>query len=369
MTPRTRLFRHRVLRSRALLATTLFAATTLVAAACIPPTPPPRTTTTTTTTAPPLEPCPVPDAPVLDVISAEETLVFDIDGGGPIEVAVVEPDSEPGEGDFVEASELPLAALDGAVRVVARSAAGDCEPLERFDARYEVRPTYPGRPDLPGSDSTAVAATSDRFSGWATGYVDYLPGADVTANFQTPANAVGPYTTALAVLGNGGSITMTFDRAITDGPGADLAVFENGFYENATSQRLFTELAYVEVSSNGVDFVRFDSASRRATPVGSFEFQDVRELGGLAGKDGSGWGTSFDLSTLANKAQVRSGAVDLSAITHVRIVDVVGASDYPNPGDEYLDSFGRQIFDTHLTVGSGGFDLRAVGALHQVDLP
>ncbi len=44
---------------------------------------------------------------------------------------------------------------------------------------------------------------------------------------------------------------------------------------------------------------------------------------------------------------------------------MVGASDYPNVGDSYLDSFGRQIFDAHLTTGSGGFDLRAVGVLNQ----
>ena len=88
-------------------------------------------------------------------------------------------------------------------------------------------------------------------------------------------------------------------------------------------------------------------------------------VGGLAGKDLTNWGTPFDLETLKNKAAVRNGTVDLSKITHVRIVDIVGANDYPNVGDRYLDSWGRQIFDAHKTTGSGGFDLMGIGVLHQ----
>src|SRR5690606_35004466 len=117
------------------------------------------------------------------------------------------------------------------------------------------------------------------------------------------------------------------------------------------------ELGYVEVSSNGTDFVRFDSASQQTTAVGAFGFQDPRLLGGLAGKDPAGFGTPFDLTALQNTTAVRNGTVDLAAVTHVRIVDVVGAADYPAVGDTYPDAFGRQILDAHKTVGSGGFDL------------
>lgn len=310
--------------------------------------------------------CAVPDAPVLSIIGDDEVLPFTIPGGGPIEVAVQPAADDPTDAVYTVTDDLALVGLSGPTRVLARSAATDCVVGDVFDAVYDVRDTYTGLAGVPGSTSTAVAATDPALIGWATGHTDYQPGADVTANFQTPDNAVGPYSTSLVVLGNGGRITMTFDTPIADGPGDDFAVFENGFMNGTNGPLLFTELAYVEVSSNGTDFVRFDSASRQPTPVAAFGYQDPALLGGLAGKDPSGWGTVFDLTALANKAQVRNGVVDLSAITHVRLVDIVGASDYPNPGDVYEDSFGRQIFDAHLTVGSGGFDLRAVGVLNQL---
>lgn len=307
--------------------------------------------------------CDIPDAPVLSIIDDDEVLPLTIADGSPIEAAVIPADEDPAGATFSVTNSVSLAGQEGPTRVIARSA-GDCQVDGVFDAVYDVRDTYTGRPDLPGAISTAVAATSGSLIGWASGYTDYQPGADVAASWQTPEKAVGPYTTDLVVLGNGGRITMTFDTPITNGAGDDFAIFENGF-TNGTTEALFTELAYVEVSSNGVDFVRFDSASRQPTPVGAFAYQDPRLLGGLAGKDPSGWGTVFDLSALSNKAAVRNGTVNLSAITHVRIIDIVGASDYPNPGDTYNDSFGRQIFDAHKTTGSGGFDLRAVGVLNQ----
>lgn len=349
----------------------MLAMSAVAGVACVPATPPGSTTTTTTSstttstsTTVVLPPCPVPDAPVLSIIDRHETLRFTLDGDGPVEVAVLLPSADPATASFAPATELALEPYEGPTRVLARAASPDCTPTDRFDATYDVRDAYAGRPGVPDSDSPAVAATSASLVGWASAVADYTPGADVSATFQTPGNAVGAYTTSVVSLGNGGSISLSFADPITDGEGDDLAVFENGFYADASSHLLFTELAHVEVSSNGTDFVRFDSASRRADPVGGFEFQDVRELGGLAGKDGGGWGTPFDLAALRNDPAVRSGAVDLDAVTTVRIVDVVGAEDYPVAGDRYPDAFGRQIFDTHKGTGSGGFDLRAVGALH-----
>jgi hypothetical protein len=310
----------------------------------------------------------VPEAPVLSIIDDDEVLPVTLPGGGDIEVAVIPADADPSATTYAVASSVSLAGLSGPTRVLARAASNDCLVVDTFDAVYDVRPTYTGRPGIAGSTSTARVATDPAFVGWATGYSDYVPGADVSTGFQTPANAVGPYSTSLVVLGNNGRITLTFDTPIVDGAGDDFAVFENGFNQSATSELLFTELAYVEVSSNGVDFVRFDSASRQPGPVGGFGSQDPGLLGGLAGKDPGGWGTVFDLSALSNAAAVRSGAVDLSDIRHVRLRDVVGAADYPTAGDLYNDSFGRQIFDAHPTTGSGGFDLRAVGVLNQAEV-
>lgn len=365
----TRLFQPGLLRSRALLALPLSVAA-LALGACVPEPEPGTTTTTTTesttTTSTVLLPeCEVPLAPVLSIIDDDEVLPFDLPGGGAVEIAVLDADADPDEAIFTTASTLALAGQSGPTRVLARAAAEECLVVDTFDAVYDVRAQYTGRPGISGSTSTARAAADASFVGWATGYTDYVPGADVTTNFQTPANAVGPYSTSLVVLGNNGRITLTFDTPIVDGDGDDFAVFENGFNQSATSELLFTELAYVEVSSNGVDFARFDSASRQPGPVGGFGSQDPGLLGGLAGKDPGGWGTVFDLAALANQPAVRSGAVDLSDIRHVRLRDVVGAADYPTAGDLYNDSFGRQIFDAHPTTGSGGFDLRAVGVLNQ----
>ncbi|MEO6988176.1 MAG: hypothetical protein ABI239_05955, partial [Aquihabitans sp.] len=116
-------------------------------------------------------------------------------------------------------------------------------------------------------------------------------------------------------------------------------------------------VAYLEVSSDGTNFVRFDTASRRATPVAAFGTQAASELGGLPGKDLAGKGTPFDLSVLANKPEVRSGTVDLDRITHVRLKDIVG------DGND-LDSFGRPIYDPYPLTGSAGFDLTGIAVLN-----
>lgn len=311
-----------------------------------------------------LEDCEVPDAPVLSIIAANEVLPFTIAGGGAIETAVLGAGESIDDAVFTEGSTVSLAGRTGATRVLARSAADDCAVGDLFDATYDVRATYAGRLAL-NADSPAIPTASPLIVGWATGHSEYVPGADVSASFQNPAGGYGSAASGLVVLGNAGRITMTFDAPITDGAGDDFAVFENGFLQNSTSQLLFTELGYVEVSSNGTDFVRFDSASQQTAAVGAFGFQDPRLLGGLAGKDPAGFGTPFDLTALTNEAAVRNGTVDLAAITHVRIVDVVGAADYPTVGDTYPDSFGRQIIDAHKTVGSGGFDLTGVAVLHQ----
>ncbi|RUL87306.1 PEP-CTERM sorting domain-containing protein [Tautonia sociabilis] len=180
-----------------------------------------------------------------------------------------------------------------------------------------------------------------------------------------------------------GSITLGFDPdlVIFDGPGADFAVFENGFsFGGPTS--LFLELAFVEVSSNGTDFARFDSVSLNTAPTaiaGTFQGYDVTNVYNLAGKHAANWGTPFDLAELASHPLVAQGLLDLSRIRYVRLVDVVGSGPlFDTSGDEIpgiaRDSLGNPILDNWVTFDSGGFDyvglrIGAVGVVHAMVVP
>jgi hypothetical protein len=142
-----------------------------------------------------------------------------------------------------------------------------------------------------------------------------------------------------------------------------LAVFENGFI---TSLPLaYLELAFVEVSTNGTDFVRFPSESltQTTTQIGGFGVLDTTNIDGLAGKYQAGFGTPFDLSQVAGL----SPNVDVSDINFVRVVDVVGSID---PALGSRDSLGNLINDPYPTAfPSGGFDLNGVGVIHAVPEP
>jgi hypothetical protein len=219
----------------------------------------------------------------------------------------------------------------------------------------------------PGSD--AIDQTSPLFKGWATDVVQLVRGPmDIShpelgsASFGTAANALGPATgnpSDVVSLGDGGSITLGFASGIRNGPGADFAVFENGFGD------AFLELGFVEVSSNGVDFFRFPSISLTptATQVGSFGTLDATNLYDLAGKYRAGFGTPFDLAELAGVSPL----LDIDHVTQVRIVDVTGSI---NPLYATHDSLGNIVNDPWPTpFASSGFDLDAVGVLHTVPEP
>jgi len=209
----------------------------------------------------------------------------------------------------------------------------------------------PYAPAAGQAGSTAAPQDSPEFVAWASGYLDYIVGTDVDSTWRTPEKALGPAvgdSFDIVCLGNGGRITLTFDPPIANGQGWDFAVFENSFSDT------FLELAYVEVSSDGTTFVRFDSDSLTAAPVGGFGSIDPTNINGLASKYRQGFGTPFDLSDLASKPEVLSGAVDLSALTHMRLVDIIG-------NGASFDTSGDVIYDPHPTVASGGFDLDAVG--------
>lgn len=218
---------------------------------------------------------------------------------------------------------------------------------------------YAPAANKPGS--TAIHKDSTSFAQWATAYQNYLPGPNVDtsateagSDWKNPAKALGKAQgTAgdVVVLGDSGSITLTFGGYITNGTGADFAVFENSFSDT------FLELAWVEVSSDGTNFFRFPNASLTAAPVSAYGSTDPTNLNGLAGKYKGGFGTPFDLDRL-----VGANGLDLDKVQYVRIVDIVG-------NGTAFDSAGRPIYDPFPTYGTGGFDLDAVGVINFAAFP
>jgi hypothetical protein len=221
----------------------------------------------------------------------------------------------------------------------------------------------------PGS-AAAISALSPQITGWATSVVSFRRGpqdisnpASPPASFGNPTDALGAAAGSssahLVSLGDGGSITLGFSQAITNGAGADFAVFENGFL-SGSSGLAYLELGLVDVSSDGVNFFRFPSISltQTTTQVGGFGPLDASNLHNLAGKYAGGYGTGFDLQDLAGLSPL----LDINRVSQVRITDVVGSI---NPLYGSYDSQGHLINDPFKTpFASSGFDLSGVGVLH-----
>ncbi len=254
-------------------------------------------------------------------------------------------------------------------------------------------PIYPGQDrsypfhDAAGSaDTTALYKTDPSIVAWATGYTNLSYGVGVADNWKTPSKALGPAEGSafdIVTLGRGGQITLTFAKPITDGAGFDFAVFENGFSDH------YMELAWVEVSSDGVHFVRFPCFSYTNSPVGGYGNVSPSEIHGFAGKYQAGYGTPFDLSQLQLAYDAANDGTDdvftdeyqaslldnfvhlnIDAITHVRREDVVGDGSRPRDDGNVVDAEGIQgavIYDPYKTFGSAGFDLDAVAVVHQLD--
>lgn len=208
--------------------------------------------------------------------------------------------------------------------------------------------------------STAIHRDSSVFVNWATvcmvgrGPVNIAEPSLGLASAGTPDNATGIADNQIVSLGDGGTAVMTFEKPVANGTGPDFAVFENGFSDD------FLELAFVEVSSNGIDFFRFDAVSLTPTDeqVGAFGLLDATRLHNLAGKYRVDYGTPFDLEELTGDPNL-----DKNHITIIRIVDVVGSID-----DDYAtyDSQGNKVNDPWPTAfESSGFDLDAVGVIHE----
>jgi len=239
------------------------------------------------------------------------------------------------------------------IRVFARVFVPDaCVANTIYSHLYEVQSAYPAAAGQP--DSTALHMDDDAFVGWAVSTEDYIVGTNVSEDWQTPDLALGQAVGSsgdIVCLGDDGSIELVFSPTIRNGEGWDFAVFENSFNDT------FLEIGYVEVSSDGENFIRFDNAYLGTTPVAGFGAHDTSLIGFFGGKYRQGYGNPFDLQALANKQEVIDGIIDLNNISHVRIVDIIGDG-------LSVDSFGQPIYDPHPTSGSAGFDLDAVGVIN-----
>lgn len=263
-----------------------------------------------------------------------------------------------------------------------------------------INPNNRWRHANPLADANAIV--NPIFRGWATDVEEYAPSDDEWIGagvWNDPTKALGPATgdnfdiVSLGDLDAGeidagvepGRITLSFGEAIPNAGGYDFAVFENAFVSlyntggGSVAGRMLGELGYVEVSSNGTDFVRFPSVSLTAGLVGPYGTIEISNIHNLAGKHpnagGLCTGTPFDLSDVAADSMVVSGTVDINDIRYVRIVDIPGSGDFFDDAAKFVDpatwpvwqnyAAAHAVFDAWLTFGSGGIDIEAVGVLNE----
>jgi hypothetical protein len=228
-----------------------------------------------------------------------------------------------------------------------------------FSSSVFCQTVYPPPAGMPGT--TAMYKDSSAFTAWATGckvkrgYQDISNPGGGFASVGDSSMALGKaLSNGVVSLGDGGIATCTFARPIRNGIGPDFAVFENSIDDT------FLELAFVEVSSDGINFFRFPSHSLTDTTVqtGGFGSTDATKINNLAGKYRAGYGTPFDLSDLLELPDF-----DPNTITHVRVIDVVGSI---SNSIATRDSYNNKVNDPWPTAfPSGGFDLDAIGVINE----
>ena len=227
---------------------------------------------------------------------------------------------------------------------------------------YNTQAQFAPAADIQGT--TAIWKDSSAFVEWATGCTIQRGPMNI-ANPSLGYASVGDSSSAIGMagqngvvsLGDGGIATLTFDHAIYNGPGFDFAVFENGFM-TSDSNLAFLEFAFVEVSSDGINFFRFPATSNTEdTTQLAMQGIDCSLVNNLAGKYVAGYGTPFDLDELKNQT-----GLDVNNVTHVKVIDVVGSI-----SDQYAthDMNGHKVNDPWPTpFASCGFDLDAVGVIN-----
>lgn len=249
------------------------------------------------------------------------------------------------------------------------------------EASFNFPPSYPYADVVGTATTTAVAKDDAAIVAWATTVASYTAGTNVDPVWQDATKGLGAAEGTsfnIVCLGRGGEITLEFQQPIIDGTGADFAVFENSFSNQ------FLELAWVEVSSDGIHFLRFPNFSQTPSPVGGFGTIDAKKIHGFAGKYRAGYGTPFDLAEIraAHAASLLDSSlfpssysadllanfdeVDFDNIRYIRLIDVVGdGSQYS--ALRFTENQGFIIYDPYPTTGSAGFDLDAVAVIHQLD--
>jgi len=221
-----------------------------------------------------------------------------------------------------------------------------------------VRAQFDPPAGQPGSK--AIHMDSSAIVAWATncdfkrGFINFNDTALGKTTIGIERDAFGKANNFVISLGDGGTAVIKVDGYLFNGDGPDFAVFENAFLDN------FLELAFVEVSSDGKHFVRFPAISKTKTQkqIEAFGSLDATKLYNFAGKYIQGFGVPFDLEEIKD-----SSAIDVDAITHIRIVDVVGNIDSTLMHSR--DSKGTIVNDPWPTpFESSGFDLDAIGYIN-----
>jgi len=229
---------------------------------------------------------------------------------------------------------------------------------------------YAPQAGITGSD--AIPQNSPQIVTWATGcsikrgLMDIAQPALGYSSSGDSSLAVGFADNMVVSLGDSGIATLVFSSPITNAPGPDFAVFENGFLNMADNEEAFLELAFVEVSSDGINYFRFPSTSLTQITQqisgtgapGTGDYINARQINNLAGKYITKNGTPFDLEEMKEVA-----GLDVNAVTHVRLVDVIGSLNTHSS----TDHSGNVINDPYPTpFPTCGFDLDAIAVLHQL---
>lgn len=197
----------------------------------------------------------------------------------------------------------------------------------------------------------------------ASSIIDWASGAEIKRGYMQvndtalgkptvgdESSATGAMDGLVVSLGDGGEAILTFDEPIVNRNGYDFAVFENGFKVGLS---FYLELAFVEVSADGINYVRFPNQTFTDTSyqIDNFGYLKPTEIYNLAGKHQAPFGTLFDLDE-----------VGLDTVRYVKLIDVIGST---NPELGSRDSKGKIINDPFPSpFESGGFDLDAVAVVN-----